>query len=174
MTDNDSFHWCEVLRRHHFNYRLDGRDVYNELIDLIRSAADGAFGITDAANCRHRFQEMAVLQLRELPWGYLYRCMKISGKDFQIHLPPAVAQNLVRHIVRESEKDIIYGWYDPETKGVNVLAYTGRLEEEENTSPAYDGYGRYDTYYQIVEGILAPDGNSWLAEPRLRSVGLYG
>ena len=174
MNENNSFEWCELVSICELDYRKDGERTYHELLDMIRAAADGAFDICDTATCRSLRRGMAVKQVKDLPWNYLFQCIKISDKDFQIKHPPSIARIFLKYIIKENAKDSIYAWYDSETDGIKVLAYTGRSEDEENTYPAYDGYGRYDTYYEIVEGVISPEGDSWIVTPKTRYVGLYG
>lgn len=141
---------------------------------MIRSVDDGAFGVCSAPNCRHHYASMAVMQLKDVPWSYLFQCMKISAKHFDsVILPPKLAPDFVKHI-RADFTFCVCAWYDTEHDGIHVLAYNGHYHEEENTSPAYDGYGRYDTSYGIVEGVINADGTAWICPPSCRFVGLYG
>lgn len=160
--------WAKKLCPYELNIRSLEKELYYELIHIIRKTADGAFDIESAATCRNS-RGLAIVQKRELPWDYLYECMKLSQKDFCILLPNEMFDELIKHI--EKDRKTVYAWYDTETDSIRTFAYTGNLEEEENTYPAYDGYGRYDTYYEIVEGYLSKDGK-WLKEPKRRFVSL--
>ena len=161
--------WAEEIGKYELDYQKVGEEFYGELLDTIRKAADGAFDVASPAVCR-KSQERAICQKRELPWGYLYDCMKLSRKDFCIFLPDKIANQLLKHIVEDNKT--VYAWYDSETDSIRTFAYTGNMEDEENTYPAYDGYGRYDTYYEIVEGYVNKEGE-WLKEPKLRFISLY-
>lgn len=166
MKTTEAPEWCKELSKYAFDYRKDGELAYKRLIDLIRTAdGGGTFDISSTARCRLYLHNMAVVQVKDVPWDYLYVCMKTSGKDFQIKLPDGIAEAFLSHIRPDKGEQPVYAWHDPETDGVKVLAYTGRFEEEENTAPAYDGYGRFDTYYEVVEGTLNPEGTMWTEAP---------
>lgn len=169
MADDDRFEWCRLLSVYALDYRKDGEQAYRELVEMIRGAADGAFDICDSAPCRNWRGCISVLQVKDLPWDYLYRCMMISGKDFRIKHLPTIADG-----VPDDGDSRIFAWHDSETDGVKVIAYTGNVEQEENSAPAYDGYGRFTTRFEIVEATVSPDGNSWIERPRRRFVNLYG
>lgn len=160
--NSDNFEWCEFLSVYELSEYVDGIRTYRELVDMIRTAADGAFDICDSARCRHR---KAILPVKEVSWDYLYQCMKISGKDFIIKIPAGIDGIFMYHINR-ANRGLVYAWYDSETEGVSVLAYTGIEEEDEIIYPEYDGYGRYDTSYEVVEGVLDSTGKKWIKRPR--------
>lgn len=140
---------------------------FNAFRTIIETTLNGAFGVTQAARCRWQ-QDRAILQKHPLPWSYLYDCMKISHKDFVLILPFEIANDLRCHITVK-ERLQVYGWYDETSDAIYVFAYTGKSEDEENTSPAYDGYGRYDTYYEIVEGSINKEG-IWIKQPSKRYI----
>lgn len=165
--NSDNFEWCEFLSVYDLSEYVDGIRTYRELVDMIRTAADGAFDICDSARCRHR---KAILPVKEVSWDYLYQCMKISGKDFQINLPSSIAGLFLKNIINIRNKEHVYAWYDSETEGVSVLAYTGREKEEEIIYPEYDGYGRYDTSYEVVEGVLDSTRTKWIRRPKTHLV----
>ena len=161
--NSDDFEWCEFLSLYELSEYKDGIRTYRELVDMIRTAADGAFNICDSAWCRHR---NAIRPVKEVSWDYLYQCMKISGKDFQINLPSSVAYLFLKNIIDTRNKEYVYAWYDPETEGVSVLAYTGNQKEEEIIYPEYDGFGRLDISHDVVEGVLDSTGKKWIKKPR--------
>ena len=165
-----STEWAERLKAFALDYRKDGQDTYYQLLDLIRKACDGAFDIARQANCRNSKQGVAIKQVKELPWEYIFDCMRASGKDFII-LPPEIVKSGFG-IYLHANPSPLYGWYDEDLDAIHLFSYTGRYEEEEDTSPGYDGYGRYDTYYQIVEGWLSRNG-IWIKEPATRFVSLH-
>lgn len=162
--------WAEVLSGYFLDYYDDGPDTYYELLNLIRNACDGAFNIAVQPNCRHSKQGVAIKQIKDLPWEYVFDCMKASGKDFQILPHDKIQSNFGIHLQTKSAP--VYGWYDEALDAIHIFSYTGRYEEEEDTSPGYDGYGRFDTYYQIVEAWLSREGE-WVKEPKTRYISLY-
>lgn len=162
--------WAELLSGYYLDYSKDGQATYNELLDLIRKACDGAFNITGQPNCRYSKQGVAIKQIKELPWEYIFDCMKASGKDFEILPPDKIKSSFGIHLHRKPAR--VYGWYDETLNAIHIFSYTGRFEEEEDTSPGYDGYGRYDTYYQIVEAWVSRKGE-WVVKPKTRYVSLY-
>lgn len=164
--NSNPFEWCELLSLYQLNEYKDGARTYKELVEHIRSSANGAFDICDSAPCRHR---KALLPVKDVAWDYLYQCMKISGKDFIIKLPCGIDGIFMSH-VDKAKRNSVYSWYDPETEGIAVLAYTGREKEEVNIYPEFDGYGRYDTYYEVVEGVLDPSGDKWIKRPKTHFV----
>ncbi|MDE7135166.1 MAG: hypothetical protein K2N91_00890 [Muribaculaceae bacterium] len=172
MEKNHDYYWAELLNSYYLDYKKDGERVYSELVDMIKSQCNGAFGITSSASARTLTAPVAIETKIELPWEYLYECMRRSRKDFCLILPKHLKEQLDEHIVKK-ENYAIYGWYDEMKDAIHIFAYTGRLEEEENTAPAYDGWGRYDTYYEIVEGYVDKEAK-WIESPRCRSIGLYG
>ena len=161
--------WVDVLNGYFLDYRKDGQATYNELLDLIRNACDGAFDITSQPNCRYGKQGVAIKQIKELPWEYIFDCMKASGKDFEILPPDKIKSSFGIHLLKKQAP--VYGWYDESMDAIHLFSYTGRYEEED-TSPGYDGYGRYDTYYQIVEAWLFRDGE-YVKNPKTRFISLY-
>lgn len=153
---------------------LDNRDAeqakYNVLLELIRNACNGAFDIAAQPNCRHSKQGWAILQVKELPWEYVFDCMKVSGKDFRIIPPEKVNIRFGKYLHKKEAS--VYGWYEAESDAIHIFSYTGRYKEEEDTSPGYDGYGKYDTYYEIVEAWMSRDG-VWVKPPKTRYISLY-
>ena len=162
--------WAEALGGYFLDYRKDGQAAYNELLDLIRNACDGAFNITGQPNCRYSKQSVAIKQIKELPWEYIFDCMKTSGKDFEILPTDKIKSCFGIHLRNKSAR--VFGWYDETLDAIHIFSYTGRYEEEEDTLPGYDGYGRFDTYYQIVEAWVARKGE-WVVKPKTRYVSLY-
>lgn len=162
--------WAEMLKTNSLDYRKDGQEIYYGLLDLIRSACDGAFNISGQPNCRLSKQGVAIKQVKELPWEYIFDCLKASGKDFEILPPDKVKSSF--GIYLKKKRAPVYGWYDESMDAIHLFSYTGRYEEEEDTSPSYDGYGRFDTYYQIIEAWLSREGE-WVVKPKTRYVSLY-
>ena len=162
--------WAKRLGPYELDWQKMDRALYGELLNSIRQAADGAFDVGSAAVCRP-LQKIAICQKKDLPWDYLYDCIKWSRKDFCILLPPCISDQFLGYVKEDGKP--VYAWYEPEADGIRVLAYTGVVEEEEDTSPGYDGYGRFDTDYEVVQGIVNREGN-WIREPYLRFVSLYG
>ena len=157
-----STEWAVNLSQYNFLDYREGLPV--ELVDAIRSAADGAFDVVAPAGCRWR-RGWAIAQQKPLPWPYMYDCIKISLKDFVIQLPPDLVPAFQRHIINPRLGEKIYAWYDTTACAVKVMAYTGDYEEEE--SPGYDGFGRYDKNDEIVEGLVTAEGE-WLEAPKCR------
>lgn len=168
-TDYD-YEWAELLGLYYLDYRKDGQNLYSELVEMIKAQCDGAFGITSSANARSFEASVAIATKVELPWEYLFSCMRLSRKDFCLILPNHLKKSLEKHCIIEDF--CIYGWYEEDKDAIHVFAYTGRIEEEENTAPAYDGWGRYDTYYEIAEGYVNKDAQ-WIEMPQCRYIGLY-
>ena len=83
MTQNFNYDWALVLRDYALDRHLDGEKNYNACQDIIQEAGDGFFRITGNATCRYS-RNMAILQLKELPWEYLFQCMKISGSGAEV------------------------------------------------------------------------------------------
>lgn len=132
-------------------------------LDLIREAGEGFFRITDIATCRHG-SSIAIGQQKELPWEYLFQCMKLSNKDFFVKLPDHLHDNKFK-ANREGEV-FVYAWYDAEIDAIQVFNNTGNIREEEDTSPGYDGYGRFDRDYERARGVI--DANcQWKVKPYL-------
>lgn len=160
--------WAERLAPYELDSYRTPKDLYNQLVDEIRQVEDGAFSVTGVLKHLRSCHEV-ICQVKEMPWEYMYDCMKLSLKDFCIKLPSDIADEFLAHVVEERRKQYIYGWYDAKVDGIRVFAYTGNVEDEENTYPAYDGYGRYDTYYEIVEGVINREGK-WMTELKCRYV----
>ena len=151
-----------------------------ETKDMVCQAAGGAFRLGDwtyRLGIHRSSTGKCITQERDLPWEYLYDCIKLSRKDFIIYLPKGIAGRFFSHInygksslhyvLREKKISRAYAWYDPKADGILVFQLTGACKDEENTYPAYDGFGRYDTLYEIVEGVIGRDGH-WVKEPECR------
>lgn len=91
MNENDSLEWCELLSIYNLSYNEDGEKTYKELVEIIRSSADGAFDICDSAPCRHR---NAILPVKDVSWDYLYQCMKYRVKISKLSSPEALMEYL--------------------------------------------------------------------------------
>lgn len=173
-----STEWARVLSQ--YRSILSNHDEDREINDMVCHAAGGAFGLGDWSYPLriHRSSiGKCITQERDLPWEYLYDCIKLSRKDFIIFLPKGIDSHFFSHIKygrsslhygqRDKKISRAYAWYDPKADGILVFQLTGDCKDEENTYPAYDGFGRYDTLYEIVEGIIGRDGN-WIKEPVCR------
>ena len=169
MTQNFNYDWALVLRDYALDRHLDGEKNYNACQDIIQEAGDGFFRITGNATCRYS-RNMAILQMKELPWEYLFQCMKISDKDFLIKLPTHLHDNKFR---ANSDGEVyVYAWYDPELNAIQVFNNTGNIREEEDTSPGHDGYGRFDRDYERVRGVIDAKCQ-WKKKPYLSWGSLY-
>ena len=151
-----------------------------ELWNMIRNIDNGAFDVNDGDYGLQNYRSssgMCVIQKKDLPWDYIYECIKLSRKDFIIFLPIGISDQFFGYMnySMASSHYFFYGkygkkicqayaWYDSQTEGIFVCQLTGISKDEENTYPAYDGFGRYDTLYKIVNGIVGKDGQ-WLKEP---------
>lgn len=162
MTQKFNYDWALVLRDYTLNNHLDGEKNYKACVDIIEEAGEGFFRITSNAICRHSGN--AIIQMKELPWEYLFQCMKLSDKDFLVKLPAHLQDNKFR---ANSDGDVyVYAWYDDKIDAIQVFANTGDIREEEDTSPGYDGYGRFEHYYERVRGVI--DANcQWKVKPYL-------
>lgn len=161
MTQNFNYDWALVLRDYALDYHIDGEKNYNVCLDLILEAGKGFFRVTGNATCRNS-SSMAIVQLKELPWEYLFQCMKLSNKDFLVKLPNHLHDNKFK---ANSEGEVfVYAWYDAEIDAIQVFNNTGNIREEQDTSPGYDGYGRFDRDYERVRGVI--DANcQWIVKP---------
>lgn len=110
-------------------------------------------------------EELIPESLQPLPWTSTYQNLKLSGMEEKINLPFDLLRDLLRDI--ELPNPVFYGKYDEPTESTYVYAYTGRIQEEENTAPAYDGYGRYDRSREITEGYIDNKGQ-WIRRPEKR------
>ena len=162
MTQNFNYDWALVLRDYALNSYIDGEKNYQMCLDLIREAGEGFFRITGNATCRHG-RSIAIGQLKELPWEYLFQCMKLSNKDFLVKLPDHLHDNKFK---ANSEGEVfVYAWYDAKIDAIQVFNNTGNIREED-TFPGYDGYGRFDRYYERARGVI--DANcQWKVKPYL-------
>lgn len=169
MTQNFNNDWAYVLRDYALDIHLDGEKNYKVCLDLIREAGEGFFCVTSNATCRHR-RKMAIVQQKELPWEYLFQCMKLSDKDFLIKLPDHLHDNKFR--ANSDGEVFVYAWYDAVIDAIQVFVNTGNIREEQDTSPGYDGYGRFDYDYERVRGVI--DANcQWKVKPYLSWGSLY-
>lgn len=96
--------------------------------------------------------------------------MKASGKDFEVLPTEKIKSCFGIHLYTKPAR--VYGWYDEALDAIQIFTFTGRDKEEEDTSPGYDGYGRFDTCYQIVEAWVSQEGE-WVVKPKTRYVSLY-
>lgn len=111
-----------VLRDYTLDINLDGEKNYKVYLELIREAGEGFFCVTGNATCRHG-RKMAIVQQKELPWEYLFQCMKLSAKDFLVKLPDYLHDDKFR---ANSEGEVfVYAWYDAEIDAIQVFANTG-------------------------------------------------
>ena len=169
MTQNFNYDWALVLRDYALDIHIDGEKNYKVCLDLIIEAGEGFFRVTGNAACRHS-RSMAIVQLKELPWEYLFQCMKLSNKDFLFKLPDHLHDNKFK---ANSEGEVfVYAWYAAEIDAIQVFDNTGNIREEQDTSPGYDGYGRFDCDYERVRGVI--DANcQWKVKPYLSWGSLY-
>ena len=169
MTQNFNYDWALVLRDFALDSHIDGEKNYKVCLDLILEAGEGFFRVMGNATCRYR-RSMAIVQLKELPWEYLFQCMKLSNKDFLVKLPDHLHDNRFK---ANSEGEVfVYAWYDAEIDAIQVFDNTGNIREEQDTSPGYDGYGRFDRDYERVRGVI--DANcQWKVKPYLSWGSLY-
>lgn len=151
------FEWAETLSICKFKGRV-GEPDYDFTLDLIRNACDKSFVIGGNANCRLTKRSMAIYQVKPLPWEYLYQCIKMSKKDFHVMLPDGIESKIFEG------KEKVYAWYNEEINAVECFEYTGKIEVEEDTSPGYDGYGRFDKEYEIIQGAIDKNGR-WKIKP---------
>lgn len=168
MGNVHEFHWAKLLSRYAFDSEHDGRWGYMACCGIIRQACHGAFDVCLTARCRRDESKMAVCQKRDLPWIYLFECMRISDKDFYLFLPRTAPCGSVP-FDPDFKRQCVYAWYDEASDGIEVLAYTGKWREEEITYPEYDGYGRFDYEDQVVSGTIGRNGK-WISKPELRWV----
>ena len=146
-----NFEWAELLSI--CKYKGGMRDPdYAFTVDLIREACDHSFDIGSNANCRISKRPIAVFQIKPLPWDYLYQCIKLSKKDFNVMLPDGIDSKIFEG------KDKVYTWYNKDIDAIEFFAYTGRFEVEEDTSPGYDCFGRFDKDYEIIQGAINEKG----------------
>lgn len=166
MSKSNEFHWAKLLRHYAFDSHADTTWGFLACCGIVRQACNGAFDVGDTARCRSEGGNRAIVQKRDLPWRYLYECIRLSGKDFHIFLPKTAPCRSVP-FRQETKRQHVYAWYDEESDGVAVLAYTGKWREEQITYPEFDGYGRFDYEDEIVTGIIDKDGK-WMSNPQLR------
>lgn len=159
------FEWAEILSICKFKGRV-GEPDYDFTLDLIRNACDKSFDIGGNANCRLTKRPMAIYQIKSLPWEYLYQCIKMSKKDFHVMLPDGIDSKMFEG------KNEIYAWYNKEIDAIECFEYTGRIEVEEDTSPGYDGYGRFDKEYELIQGAIDKNGR-WKVKPYKSWASLY-
>lgn len=159
------YEWAEMLSICKLKGRV-GEPNYDFTLDLIRNACEKSFDIGDNAKCRLSERPMAIYQIKPLPWEYLYQCIKMSKKDFHVMLPDDIKSKIF-----EGKREV-YAWYNEEINAVECFAYTGRIEVEENTSPGYDGYGRFDRDYEIIQGAIGKNGR-WKVKPYKSWASLY-
>ena len=150
MTQNFNYDWDLVLRDYALDRHLDGEKNYNACQDIIQEAGDGFFRITGNATCRYS-RNMAILQMKELPWEYLFQCMKISDKDFLIKLPTHLHDNKFR---ANSDGEVyVYAWYDPELNAIQVfnfiLLFHKNRQKHHSKCPCHKR-NRYNKYYRFL------------------------
>lgn len=172
LTDNiaDNLEWAEIVGMYRLDRIKDGQEYYDELLNLIRSVCDGSFDICVNAKCRLSRHSVAILQKKPLPWSYLFSCMRLAKKDFVIILPDSVRIKTVGG--RRLSVANVYAWYDKHVDAIECFAYTGNTVIEEDTSPGYDGFGRFDVSREVVRGSIRQDGK-WLVKPYLQMASLY-
>ena len=94
----------------------------------------------------------------------------LSNKDFLVKLPDHLHDN--RFKANSDGEVFVYAWYDAEIDAIQVFDNTGNIREEQDTSPGYDGYGRFDRDYERVRGVI--DANcQWKVKPYLSWGSLY-
>jgi len=170
MTQEYDYDWAFVLRDYALDIHLDGEKNYKACLEIIREAGKEFFCATGNATCRLFRRNMAIVQQKELPWEYLFQCMKLSDKDFLVKLPDYLHDNNFR--ANSDGEVFVYAWYDAEIDAIQVFANTGNIREEQDTSPGYDGYGRFDCAYERVRGVI--DANcQWKIKPYLSWGSLY-
>ena len=163
MIQKVNYNWAIVIRDYALDSYLDGEENYKACLGIIREAGEGFFRVADNSGCRYD-RSAAIVQLRELPWEYLFQCMKLSGKEFLVKLPDHLQDSKFR--ANSNGEVLVYAWYDAEIDAIQVFNNTGNIREEEDTSPGYDGYGRFDHYYERVRGVI--DANClWKVKPYL-------
>jgi len=157
--------WAEMLSICKFKGHV-GEPNYDFTIELIRNACDNSFDIASNANCRLTTHPMVISQIKPLPWNYLYKCIRISKKDFHITLPDGIDSR----IFEGGNK--VYAWYNKKIDAIECFAYTGNIEVDEDTSPGYDGFGRFDKEYEIIQGAIDEHGH-WRVKPYKAFASLY-
>lgn len=155
--------WAEMLSFSKLKGTIEDPN-YVFTIDLIRSACDHSFDIASNANCRVPVRPMVICQLKPLEWSYLYRCIKLSKKDFYIFLPDNIK-------AFGGEKQV-YAWYNKKIDAIECFAYTGNFETEEDCYGGYDGFGRFDKEYEIIQGAIDKKGH-WTVKPYKAFTSLY-
>ncbi len=170
MKEELSTEWAEMLGLYHLDYYRDGEDIYNSLIDMIRTACDGSFDIYSGFT---RGIGIVIEQIKPLPWDYMYNVMKLSRKEFAIIVPKDLRWAEIRLDYTKPLRCFIYripermlAWYDETNDCIRLKGYTGNWDQEEDTSPGYDGYGRFDSYYETIVGSVDADGN-WVEQPAI-------
>lgn len=159
------YEWAELLSICKLKGRV-GDPNYDFTLGLIRSACDNAFDIEGNANCRLTTRSMAIRQTKYLQWNYLYRCIKMSKKDFIVMLPEGINSSAFKGV------SDVYAWYNKKIDAIECLAYTGRIVVDEEPSPGYDGFGRFDKEYEIVQGAIDENGK-WQVKPYKAFASLY-
>lgn len=154
--------WADSLRELELNpYKL-GWELYGIVRDRIREACNGAFEIEEE---EHGSRRNAIKPKQEMPWDYLVDVMIRSCKLFYIILPEHLRNRSDLIDIEQPFEDYEYSipermfaLYDEKEKIIKVKAYTGNWIEEEDTSPGYDGFGRYDSFYESLNGKITLDG----------------
>ena len=166
MEHNHDLEWAELISLYKLVRYDDGPETFESLLEMIRTACDGAFDVVFAPHIKAPGPH--IMQHKWLPWDELFDIMKLSGKNFIIDLPQEV--NWVGYrFRRDTDGEIrVYARYDDTTDTILLRHFTGREEEEENTAPAYDGYGRYDTYYECLTTRIVRRGQPTRIETQWR------
>ena len=90
--------------------------------------------------------------------------LKLSKKDFYIFLPDNIK-------AFGGEKQV-YAWYNKKIDAIECFAYTGNFETEEDCYGGYDGFGRFDKEYEIIQGAIDEKGH-WTVRPYKAFTSLY-
>lgn len=154
--------WADCLRGLELDPHKLGWEYYGMVRDRIRAACDRAFEIEQEA---HGLRRIAIKPKQEMPWDYLVDVMIRSGKVFYIIMPEHLRNRSELIDIEQPFEDYEYSipermfaWYDEKAKLIKVKAYTGNWDEEEDTSPGYDGFGRYDSFYESLNGEVTLEG----------------
>ena len=88
MEHNHDLEWAELISLYKLVRYDDGPETFESLLEMIRTACDGAFDVVFAPHIKAPGPH--IMQHKWLPWDELFDIMKLSGKNFIIDLPQEV------------------------------------------------------------------------------------